>query len=128
MSDEANTAELDANAFVRSDPAAAAVLVQRGVQQERARVIAHLDLGTSCHAEARALEAIRAGTEMTATQTTGYMTAAMNHADRYRRQREADGLERTLVGVDSVDADRGADPGDQVIARLQQPSKAFVRP
>jgi ClpP class serine protease len=111
-----------------TDRAAIEAAVQRGVQQERDRVLAHLTLGESCGDLAIALEAVRAGTGMTLELNARYLAAGMNRADRQRRQQETQATERQLSGVETGSSPGAPDMGDQVAAILTgDRQKSFVR-
>jgi ClpP class serine protease len=99
--------------------------VARGVEQERDRVKAHLQMGESCGDMSIALEAIRSGAVMTQEFTARYMSAGMNRADRTKRQGDATTAETALKGVESATPATGADLGDQIVARLEV-GKGFV--
>jgi ClpP class serine protease len=101
--------------------------VQRGRDEERDRVLAHLTMGESCGDLSIALEAIRAGAGMTLELNARYLSAGMNRADRQRRQTESNAAESALSGVDHTTA--GApDLGDQVVALLKGATeRSFVR-
>jgi hypothetical protein len=101
--------------------------VQRGVAQERDRVVGHLTLGESCGDLSIALEAIRSGAGMTHELNARYMSAGMNRADRSTRQAESKAAEAVVAGAPPV-TPATADLGDQVVARLKAPSdRSFIR-
>lgn len=100
--------------------------VQRGIEQERDRVRAHLAMGEACGDLSIALEAIRSGAGMTLELNARYLSAGMNRADRSKRQAESDAAEAALEGVDQTSASGGADLGDQVVA-LMKGGREFVR-
>ena len=91
--------------------------VQRGVDQERDRVIGHLTMGEACGDLSIALEAIRSGKGMTTELQARYMSAGMNRADRQKRQAESNAAEAALSGVEQSTAG-ASDLGDQVVAAL----------
>jgi len=101
--------------------------VQRGVDQERDRVLAHLTMGESCGDLSIALEAIRSGAGMTLELNARYLSAGMNRSDRQRRQVESNAAEVALSGVDHTVAQGAADLGDQVVALLKGSERSFVR-
>jgi ClpP class serine protease len=105
--------------------AASDAAVQRGVTQERDRVLAHLTLGESCGDMKIALEAIRSGAAMTQELTARYMSAGMNRTDRSKRQAETNDAERAVSGTGASSAD--TDLGDQVVATLQGSNRSFIR-
>lgn len=115
-------------ALRRTEPEIFEAVLQQGVALERARVVAHLDLGASCHSHGQALEAIRSGAEMTAERTTGYLTAAMNHADRYARQRETDKADALVTRVIGAAGEGELDLGDKVVTQLRPKANPLVRP
>lgn len=101
--------------------------VQRGRDEERDRVVAHLTMGENCGDMSIAHEAIRSGAGMTHELTARYLSAGMNRSDRQRRQAESNAAEAALSGADNTTA--GApDFGDQVVALLKGTSqRSFVR-
>lgn len=103
--------------------------VQRGIAQERDRVLGHLTLGESSGDMSIALEAIRSGAGMTVELTARYMSASMNRRDRSARQTESNTAEAQLAGVGAATPATTEDLGDQVIALLknQQGERSFVR-
>src|SRR5690606_39031544 len=72
--------------------------VERGVKQERDRVLAHLQLGESSGDMATAVAAIRSGDGLTLELTARYQSAAMNRSDRNKRQGESDATATTVAG------------------------------
>jgi|SRR5688572_2905989 len=100
--------------------------VQRGIQQERDRVFAHLTMGESCGDMSIALEAIRSGAGMGLELNARYLSAGMNRADRQRRQQETSATEAALSGVETGATPGAVDLGDQVVAVLTG-DKSFVR-
>jgi ClpP class serine protease len=110
-----NRAELDA-------------ALQRGIAQERDRVLGHLTLGEGCGDMAIALEAIRSGASMTAELTARYLTVGMNRKDRSARQAESTTAEAQLANVGAATPANTSDLGDQVVAVLQgKADRGFVR-
>jgi ClpP class serine protease len=102
-----------------ADRAAQDAAVQRGVAQERDRVLGHLTLGESSGDMTIALEAIRSGAGLTAELTARYMGASMNRADRGKRQSESNTAEAQLAGVGAASPNKETtDLGDQVVAVL----------
>ncbi len=114
----------EANPEARRDVDAA---LQRGRDEERDRVLAHLTMGEAAGDLSIALEAIKSGAGMTLELNARYLSAGMNRSDRQRRQAESNAAEAALSGVDQTTA--GApDLGDQVVARLKGTSeRSFVR-
>jgi len=104
-----------------------AAILQRGVDQERDRVRAHLAMGESCGDLSIALEAIRAGHGMTLELNARYMSASMNRGDRTNRQTESNTAEAALKGVDAATPAGQKDLGDQVVTELKG-DRSFVRP
>jgi len=102
---------------------------QRGVKDERDRVLAHLTMGESCGDMAIALDAIRTGACMTQEFTARYLSAGMNRADRQQRQAESNTAAAQLAGVAAASPVNATDLGDQVVSLLksQQAEKSFVR-
>jgi ClpP class serine protease len=100
--------------------------VQRGVEQERDRVRAHLTMGESCGDVSIALEAIRSGAGMTLELNARYLSAGMNRSDRSKRQGESNTAEATLKGVDAATSPGAPDLGDQVVTALKG-DRSFVR-
>lgn len=122
------------NSMADRDPesaerAALDAAVQRGVAQERDRVLGHLTLGEGSGDMSIALEAIRSGAGMTAELTARYMTAGMNRGDRGKRQTESNTAEAQLAGVGAASPKETTDLGDQVVTLLkgQQGERSFVR-
>lgn len=111
--------------------AAKEAATQRGVEQERDRVLAHLTMGESCGDMTIALEAIRSGAGMSQAIQARYLSAGMNRADRGKRQTESNTAEVQLAGVaaSSPVTPSTADLGDQVVSVLksQGGEKSFVR-
>jgi ClpP class serine protease len=114
----------------QAERAALDAATQRGVEQERDRVLYHLTLGESCGDMSIALEAIRTG----AGQNVGalnarYMSAGMNRNDRGKRQTESNTAEAQLAGVGASTPATTSDFGDQVAASLksQGGERSFVR-
>lgn len=101
--------------------------VQRGVDQERDRVLAHLTMGESCGDISIALDAIRSGAGMTLELNARYLSAGMNRSDRQRRQTESDAAESALSGVDQTVTAGAPDLGDKVVAILKGAERNFVR-
>ena len=112
-----------------TDRAALDTAMQRGVTQERDRVLAHLTMGESCGDMAIALEAIRSGAGMTQELTARYLSAGMNRSDRQRRQTESNAAEAALEGVGAATPATEADLGDKVVTLLKgkQGERSFVR-
>jgi ClpP class serine protease len=112
-----------------TDRAATDAATQRGVTQERDRVVAHLTMGEACGDMSIALDAIRSGASMTQEFTARYLSAGMNRADRKQRQVESNTAEAQLAGVAAASPVNATDLGDQVVALLknQQGEKSFVR-
>ena len=109
------------------DRAALDAAAQRGVTQERDRVLAHLTMGESCGDMAIALDAIRSGASMTQEFTARYLSAGMNRSDRQKRQTESNAAEAVLAGVGAATPATATDLGDQVVASLKAAGKGFVR-
>jgi ClpP class serine protease len=92
--------------------------VQRGIDQERDRVLAHLTMGEACGDVSIALDAIKSGAGMTLELNARYLSAGMNRSDRQKRQTESNAAEKVLSGVDATSA-AAPDLGDQVVAILK---------
>lgn len=107
--------------------AATDAAVQRGVTQERDRVVAHLTMGESCGDMAIALDAIRSGAGMTMELNARYLSAAMNRSDRQKRQGESNAAEAALAGADAASPADATDLGDRVVAVLEGAQRSFVR-
>ena len=99
--------------------------VQRGIHQERDRVLAHVTLGEQSGDLGIALEAIRNGSGLTLELTARYQAAGMNRTDRSRRQAESTDASRVVAGAGSTPA-VSADLGDQIADILQASKKGFV--
>lgn len=102
-----------------------AASLQRGVTQERDRVLAHLQMGEAAGDMSIALEAIRAGAGMTLELNARYMSAGMNRTDRSKRQTESNAAEAVVAGEGVTPPT--TDLGDQVVAKLKQSNGGFVR-
>lgn len=110
-----------------TDRAVIDAAVQRGVTQERDRVLAHLTMGETSGDMRIAVEAIRAGTGMTLELQARYMAAGMNRSDVKLRQESSDG-DATKLATAETPAASGGDLGDQVMARLEgKAGRDFVR-
>jgi ClpP class serine protease len=101
--------------------------VQRGIDQERDRVLAHLTMGEACGDVSIALDAIKSGAGMTLELNARYLSAGMNRSDRAKRQTESNAAEAVLSGVDSAKPVGAADLGDQVVALLKGTGRSFIR-
>jgi len=90
------------------DPALFKAVVEIGVKQERDRVCAHLQGGEMSGAAAGglkiALEAIRAGSDLTQTASMQYLTAAHNKRDIEAREDDDQAVEDALKGVAKPEA------------------------
>lgn len=118
-------AERDQDAI---DRAALEAATQRGIDQERDRVLYHLTLGESCGDMSIALEAIRSGAgQYVGELNARYMSAGMNRNDRSRRQTESNTAEAQLAGVGAASPATTADFGEQVAAAMKGGEKSFVR-
>lgn len=97
--------------------AAVALGVEQGVETERDRVCAHLELGEQSGDLKTAFAAIRDGSAMTQTLTAKYLAAGMNRSDRQTRQTETD---EAGAAVDTAKAqeETTGDLGDQVAALM----------
>jgi len=112
------------------DRAAQDAALQRGIAQERDRVLGHLTMGESSGDMKIALDAIRSGAGMTVELQARYMSAGMNRADRGQRQTESNKAEVQLAGVGAASpAESSTDLGDQVVSLLtsQQGERSFIR-
>lgn len=85
-----------------------AELVNIGVMAERDRVTAHLTMGEASGDNKTAVEAIKDGSEMTATLQAKYMAAGMNRADINARG-EDDAGASGADSVDTTEADAGTE-------------------
>lgn len=113
---EAN--KMDLVTLKAEHPAVYAQAVEIGVTQERDRVGAHLMMGEKSGDTKTAFEAIRDGSEMTATLQATYMAAGMNRADADAAA--ADDAE-TAAAADAVDsAPDGEDMADAVAAIVEE--------
>ena len=105
--------------------------IQRGITQERDRVLGHLTCGEGCGDMSIALEANRGGHEMNAQYTARYLTAGMNRAAQGQRQTESKTTETKLAAVGATTPATAStqDFGDQVAAELQanRSGNGFVR-
>jgi ClpP class serine protease len=100
--------------------------VQRGITQERDRVLAHVTLGEQSGDMAIALEAIRSGTGLTLELSARYQAAGMNRTDRTRRQAESTDVARVVAGAGTSPA-ATTDLGDAVVAQMKASERSFVR-
>lgn len=87
---------MDLTTLKAQHPDTYAAAVQQGIEQERDRVSAHLELGTAYNAMDTAVAAVKDGSDMTALLTAKYVAAGANSANI--QQRAAD--------------DEAADPGE----------------
>lgn len=108
-----------------TDRAALQAAVERGITQERDRVLAHLTMGESCGDLRIAVEAIRSGAGMTLEMNARYLAAGMNRTDAQRRQASSTADEAALA-TSETKATAG-DLGDQVVALMQKGEGSFVR-
>ncbi len=88
-----------------------------GVQQERDRVIAHLDMGDAARDVDASIRAIRDGDEMTAGHIAHYSAAAMRRRDLTLAIEDDATTADATGGVRPQQQD--ADFGDQVVAALK---------
>ncbi len=110
-----------------SDEQEANALYQRihaaGIADEHERVTAHLELGEQTGAMTIAAAAVRSGEGVTVGLQKQYIAAAMNRADRSRRQAESDEA-GAIVDRASAPANEGAqDMGDRVWALMDAKRK-----
>lgn len=121
-------ASAEENEDARASAASIEAAVQRGVTQERDRVLAHLTMGEQCGAMSTALEAIRAGTGMTMELNARYITAGINRSDSSKRQTESNAAGAVVDGAGTSPAAAGPDLGDQVVSILKNNAAgSFVR-
>jgi ClpP class serine protease len=116
----------DDSGETRASTESSQAAVERGVTQERDRVLAHLRLGESCGDMSIALEAIRSGAGLTLELNARYMSAGMNRADRGTRQAEANDAQRVVSGAGESPAAE-SDLGDLVVANLTGSTRSFIR-
>ncbi len=94
-----------------------AAVLALGVQQERDRVVSHLDMGDAAKDVDAALRAIRDGDEMTAGHVANYSAAAMRRRDLTLAIEDDATTADATAGVRQGQQD--ADFGDQVVAALR---------
>lgn len=87
-----------------------------GATEERDRVGAHLQLGTSSGDMKTALAAIEDGSGMTATLTAKYLSAGMNRQDVSNRQDDDKGA----AGADAAKGDDNVEAGADVAAIVER--------
>lgn len=122
---KATMAETQEPSAAASNDAAA---VERGIQQERDRVLAHLTMGEACGDMSIAIAAIRDGSGMTMEINARYLSAGMNRSDRGKRQTETTGAEAVVAGAGTTPAAKGPDLGDEVVNILKAAeNRGFVR-
>jgi ClpP class serine protease len=109
----------------RATAAATDAAVQRGVTQERERVLYHLQMGEAAGDMSIAVEAIRSGAGNSLALLGRYESARMNRSDRSQRQTETDAAARAVAG--HAPAPAANDLGDDVVAQLKASSGSFVR-
>ena len=112
---------MDLEQLKAEHPAVYKAAVEVGIQQERDRVTAHLQLGESGDIKV-ALEAIRSGSEITQTTFSAHMAFAMNRRDVEARKTDNEEVEDATRNV-------GAPPketGDQFQAAVLTRLKALV--
>lgn len=90
----------------------------QGVESERDRVSSHLVMGSSSGDMKTAIEAIKEGSEMTATLQATYLSAGMNRSDISARANED--LAATAGDNANQELPQGADEGAEVLAILQE--------
>jgi len=76
---------MDLNELKAKHPAVYAAAMQEGVDQERDRVVAHLNMGVQAGIIDTAVASIKSGAGMTLTLQSEYMNAAVNKRDTDRR-------------------------------------------
>lgn len=85
---QTETVHMDLKTLEAQHPDVYAAAVQKGVDQERDRVSAHLTMAEASGDNKTAFSAIKDGSEMTATLQAIYMTAGMNRSDIAARQND----------------------------------------
>lgn len=109
---EASAAELDA-------------AVQRGIAEERGRVLAHVTLGEASDMSI-ALEAIRSGAALTPELSARYEVARWNRSDATRRQGESNAAARAVSGEGpATDAN---DVHARAVDIVEGKDRSFVQP
>lgn len=88
-----------------------AAVMQLGVDKERDRVGAHLTMGTATGAMDTAIEAVKNGSEMTATLQAEYMTAGLAS-----KQTETRAGDETDTGTPATEQSEAEAEADQVLA------------
>jgi ClpP class serine protease len=117
----------DQNDAPRASAAEIDAAVQRGIQTERDRVLAHVTLGETCGDMSIALEAIRGGAGLTLELSARYQAAGMNRSDRTRRQVESNDARGVVSGEGNAPSSATTDLGDQVADILTATKGSFVR-
>jgi ClpP class serine protease len=107
---------MDLNKLKAEHPAVYAEAVKIGVDQERDRVSAHVIMGKSSGDMDYALKCVQEGSEMTATATATYNSAAMNRNDATARGED----NVTDVNLTNADADDLAATDKKVAAHLAE--------
>lgn len=124
---------MNANELKAAHPETYAAIFQagkdEGVKLERDRVGAHLTMGLQAEgvtpegALKTAIDAVKAGTEMTMTLSSEYLAAGMNRRDRQSAQADSDNAGKVLAGAKKTEGGEGgapaADLGDQVADILE---------
>jgi ClpP class serine protease len=99
--------------------------VQRGIAEERGRVLAHVTLGEASDMSI-ALEAIRSGSALTPELSARYEVARWNRGDRTRRQGESTDAARAVGGEGP--ATTANDVYDRAVDLVEGKDRQFVQP
>jgi len=97
--------KMDLNELKAKYPDVYAAAMQVGVEGERDRVVAHLNMGAQAGIMATAVTAIKEGSAMTLTLQSEYMTAGMNRRDTDNRAADDGDAAAALAAVAANQAD-----------------------
>lgn len=115
--------KMDLKTLKASHPEVFAAAYEEGITAERDRVTAHLTLAEGSGDHKTAVEAIRAGTGVTATVQAAHLAASMKRSHIETRQSEADAAASALAGADRTDPTAASD--EQFVAAFTKFSKEF---
>jgi hypothetical protein len=112
-------AAMDLEQLKAEHPAVYKAAVESGVQQERDRVTAHIQLGETGDMKV-ALEAVKDGSDITQTTYSAHMAAAMNRRDVKARDDDNNDVEGATNGAETKKKDTEDEFQGQVLARLKR--------
>lgn len=109
---------MDLETLQAQHPAVYKAAVEQGVQQERSRAKAHLNMGEKAGALEIAVKAIREGSALDVELQSEYMAAAMNRSDLQARDTDTDVVDDATTDVDDNSKDRDKF-GEAVVAAVE---------